>query len=157
MADARQTKVVQCAKKYIGSKDWDKNVDKGSVLSDEYKCNLFVAEVLNEAGFEVPYTNKAGIKAMIRLISKLDFNFDRPLVAAQWYKGECPGTTLVGEGVNGLNKAWPGDIITNGVHVGIISGPKKTISATPSQGVVENDWGWRAGDIDSMKVFRYHP
>lgn len=25
-----------------------------------YKWNLFVAEVLGEAGFEVPYTNQAG-------------------------------------------------------------------------------------------------
>ena len=57
-----------------------------------------------------------------------------------------------------LIQAQPGDIITNGGHIGIISAQGKTISASSIENViVENDWGWREGQRDQVKVFRYMP
>ena len=66
--------------------------------------------------------------------------------------------TLVGSGSDGLNKCWPGDIITDGGHMGIISAPQKTISASyPERKIVENDWGWRNENLKDVKIYRYHP
>lgn len=168
MADARQTKVVAAAKAKIGSKDWAWYAFKDNFIPTEPKCNLFVAQCLGEGGFEVPYTNTEGTKATI-LHAPWNFiagfwgeqnkiSTKRPLTARQWYNGECPGTTLVGEGKVGLEKSWPGDIVTDGSHVGIISGPQKTISASAKENkVVENTWGWRPDEIPKMRVYRYHP
>jgi len=59
--------------------------------------------------------------------------------ASDWHKGNVPGY----EKVTGVPQ--PGDVATNGTHVGIVSGKGKTISVTsrkqdPRYGtVVEND------------------
>lgn len=160
MADAKQTQVVNAAKKYIGSKDWNFFAKKGNVLWGECKCNIFVAQVLGEAGLKVPCTNKAG-KYVSIVLNLIGDSTERPLCCADWYNTDngtkWEAVKLVGKGVDGLNKSWPGDIVTDGKHIGIISGPKKTISATLHDGVVENDWGWRSEQLSSMKVFRYHP
>ena len=51
-----------------------------------------------------------------------------------------------------MQKSIVGDIITDGGHVGIISGYNKTISAG-CQKIIENDFGWR-GEKD-VRVYRY--
>ena len=40
-------------------------------------------------------------------------------------------------------------------HVGIVAGPGKTVSATPSDGVVHNDWGFRASQEGNVVFRRY--
>lgn len=81
---------------------------------------------------------------------------NRPYVSKQWKAGEVPGMKLVGNGMDGLDKSQPGDIITDGQHVGIISGPSLTISASSAESkIVENDWGWRYGTRGDMTIFRY--
>ena len=82
----------------------------------------------------------------------------RPYVCKQWYNEEFPYFKYIGKGTEALKKAKPGDIITNGSHMGIISGQKKTISASSKvfvNKVVENDWGWRKDERDTVKIFRY--
>ena len=78
---------------------------------------------------------------------------------------------MVGKDLNALDNSWPGDIIvlyepkiwgivpfTGSHHMGIISGPQKTISASGlTNKIVENDWGWRTNHWTQVKVFRYHP
>ena len=64
-------------------------------------------------------------------------------------------------GIAGLDSSWPGDIISDGNHCGIISGVRKVISASGKIGdffqVVENDWGWSKGECTKVVVRRYHP
>lgn len=106
--------------------------------------------------------NKPG-NIISKLISLFQDNNTRPYVWQQWYNEEVPNMTCIGKGIPALNKCWPGDIVTDGHHIGIISAPQKTISASFSEGkVVENNWGWRAtnkdgGCRDNVKIFRYHP
>ena len=48
---------------------------------------------------------------------------------------------------------------TEGTHVGIVSSDKTTISATPEDGVVENDWGFRetgsSGNKNRTRFYTY--
>ena len=155
----RQTKVVNCAKSHIGSGDWGvfcvRKSDDGKVQFNfgEPKCNLFVYEMLIAGGVGQELPNKAGFLGGI--FNQLK---DRPYTAKQWHNGEVPKMKLVGSGVDGLNKCWPGDIVTDGSHVGIISGPQKTISASAKTNtIVENNWGWRKENYADVKIFRYHP
>ena len=65
------------------------------------------------------------------------------------------------KGVKALNKSLPGNIITNGIHMGIISRPHKTINASSRIGdkmkIVDNDWGWREDEKNIVKIVRYFP
>ena len=66
----------------------------------------------------------------------------RPYVCKQWYNEEVPYFKCIGKGTEALKKAKPGDIITNGSHIGIISGQKNTIRQSSKafvNKVVEND------------------
>jgi hypothetical protein len=36
---------------------------------------------------------------------------------------------VIGKGIPALQKSWPGDIISDGNHCGIVSGVRKVISA----------------------------
>ena len=53
----------------------------------------------------------------------------------------------------------PGDVATNGIHVGIVSGKGTTISAsTETNTVVENSWGFRTKSKKpsvGMRFYRY--
>lgn len=156
---ARQTRVVNAAKKHIGSSSWSVLVRKDSADGKvcfnpgEPKCNLFVYEMLVEGGVPQSLPNQSG-----RLGRLFNDKTARPFTASQWYAGEVPDMQCVGTGISALDKSWPGDIVTNGSHVGIISGPQKTISASAIENViVENAWGWRPEERDKVRVFRYHP
>lgn len=108
--------------------------------------------MLTLGGVKQELINKPGLNG--KIFNKL---IDRPYTAEQWYNGLVPNMKLVGSGIDGLNKCSPGDIITNGSHIGIISGPQKTISASSIENkIVENDWGWRNEDIPKIKIFRYN-
>lgn len=50
---------------------------------------------------------------------------DRPYICSQWYKEEVPNftCTCIGKGIKVLEKPLPGNIITDGHHMGIISRP----------------------------------
>jgi hypothetical protein len=57
--------------------------------------------------------------------------------ASDWHRGKVPGFVRV-------ENPMPGDVVSNGAHVGIVSGKGKTVSASSKTGhVVENDWGFK--------------
>lgn len=152
--DEIRQKIVEQAKQYIGSTDWTKGKKRTSFDGEvtfkekEPKCNLFVYEVLKQAGIDTGLPNKYG-----RL-----FIQKRPYRCKQWYAEEVPNFKFMGKGKEALKQSKPGDIITQGKHIGIISGFKKTISASSRSNenkVVENDFGWREDEQDIVKVFRY--
>jgi hypothetical protein len=69
------------------------------------------------------------------------------LSANDWWSGKSGGWTQV-------NNSSPGDIITDGHHIGIVSGKNTSISAASSGVVVENDWGFRDANAH-IRFFRY--
>ena len=145
--EARQTKVVNKCKLMLGSKNWDISTeriseDKKVIFNKNQKKDyLFIYEMLTKGGVE----------------DILDDN-NNPYTCLQWHKEEVPDMILVGYGIDGLNKSWPGDIVTDGFHIGIISGPQKTIHISEKNNiVVEDNWGWRKEDFDKVKIFRYDP
>jgi len=74
--------------------------------------------------------------------------------ASDWHKGKVTGFERV------TGTPLPGDVATNGTHVGIVSGKVKTLSVTsiernPDYGrVVENDWGFRPENSGTMTFWR---
>jgi hypothetical protein len=108
MAAARQTRVVTAAKSHIGEWKWScawfHESEQGTFLPGEWKCNLFVAEMLGEGGFKVPLFNQAGTCASFAL-NLCSGKTGRPPTASQWFNGEVSGTTLVGSGQQGLEKS----------------------------------------------------
>lgn len=150
--------ILETAKLFVGSTDWVEGVIRISfdnqvkVLDGEPKCNLFVHEMLEMSGIHMDLPNSYGKRHKTPDYPK------RPYVCKQWQKEQVKNFKCIGKGVKALNNSLPGDIITNGTHIGIISGPNKTISASSRENkVVENDWGWRKIQRNSVKIFRYQP
>jgi hypothetical protein len=171
MAEARQTKVMNEAKKRIGSTAWAKDVERksdvGDFAKDEWKCNLFIAEMMHAGGIAVPLINYQPdgvfVWILVRILQVKPPANNRPPCAIDWYnakdRSDLSFVTFVGEGTQGLNASWPGDIVTDGHHCGLISAPRKTISATQTE-IVENDWGWRKDQLSgasAVRIYRYHP
>jgi hypothetical protein len=143
--------IVDKARGYVGSTDWAYKTAKENFGAGKYKCNLFVYDVLTEAGAQVP------------LINSGRWSGERyPPVAAQWAD---PNLSIPGFEIVPKDQAQPGDVVaiphlyipglTPTGHVGIVTGPGKTTSvitrdekgnpAVPEI-VRENDWGFRQGD-----------
>ena len=160
---ARQTKVLEQARAQIGSSNWSLYTSRTSAdgkvtfRNGEYKCNLFVYEMLVAGGVKQELPNGAG-RITSFLLNLFNCPTSRPSCASDWYNGKVPNMTYIGQGVNALNKCWPGDIVTDGHYVGIISAPQKTISASAVENkIVENNWGWRKEQWNTVRIFRYHP
>ena len=163
---SKQTLLLEIARTKIGSNAWD--INKKRISSDgkviflpgEPKCNLFLYEILVEAGIPQLLPNIAGRMASENL-DKTGESKERPFVCRQWFNFEVPNMEFIGEGEEAMNKTIPGDIVTSGSHIGIISSYRKTISASTKPEslflVVENEWGWREDEIGTMRVFRYRP
>jgi len=127
------------AEKHIGETAWAFNVEREAegndsvcVPSDENKCNLFVYEVILDSGFDIGTPNTAN--PLKNPLLAVTFKLSRPPCAIDWYenyKTMVKGATLVGEGNDCLENALPGDIITDGVHMGIYAGNEEAISANP--------------------------
>ena len=142
---ARQIIVLNKSKSMKGSKNWDISSEritedkKVKFRENEKKDYLFIYEMLT----------KGGVEDLLQ-------DTGNPYSSLQWYKGEVPDIDYIGEGIEGLNKSWPGDIVTDGFHIGIISGPSKTIHVSETKNIViEDEWGWRKEDLDKVKIFRY--
>ena len=156
----RQSDVLKFCYDNIGKDYWSYSKERTSidkkltVESGKYKCNLFVYEALVSGGVNVPLFYDDNGKAIAPNTKN-------------WYNEEVEGFRLVGQGLEALDKSWPGDIIVlykSSIfpwdyehHIGIISGPQKTISASGlTNEIVENDWGWRTNQWTQVKVFRYN-
>ena len=154
-------KIVDQAKLFIGSSDWSWTGTKisydGKALfgNGEFKCNLFVYDVLGICGIKMDLPNQPG------RFRKFIIKSERPYTTKQWYNEQVPNFKYIGKGVKALEQSVPGDIITDGKHMGIISGPQLVISASSrpedENKVVENEWGWREDIKNNVKIFRYIP
>jgi len=145
------------ARKRIGSDAWSQWANRGDFAWSEPKCNLFVYEVLKAAGAQVPLPNEGGKTKYFNIDNWFKDAGQRPPTASQWHDEKYAPLKDHWRIVQQLHESCPGDVITDGGHMGIISGSKKTISAsTDTNTVVENDWGWRR-DNTNVVVRRYKP
>ncbi|MCB9832506.1 MAG: hypothetical protein H6807_08520 [Planctomycetes bacterium] len=121
----------------------------GAKWANKPKCNLFVAHMIRDAGYGVPMT-RATFGWLKHFFGKKDY--DRILSAREWYDGKASGYVFV-------DTPLPGDIVTNGSHMGIWTGESENqyvISASSkddaeNMGVVHNDGGI---DPKSMRFLR---
>lgn len=127
------TDVVSVARN--DKRDWSKAADRRDINSgfgpETYKCNLFADTQYEAAGYNLPNIG-GGIIARA---------FERYPPGAQSLSNSnyaVPGWPVVS------GPAQPGDLIADQGHVGIVTGPGSSISASPG-GVVENRWGFRPG------------
>ena len=148
--DDFRKEILRIARANIGEHAWDyfpsrqakrnKDVKFGMF---EYKCNLFVYEILLASLINIGTPNETSKKRwFIRLQGKLK----RPPTARQWYDNEVPSFEEIER-----DDAKGGDICSDGEHCGIVSRYGKTISANGSI-IIENDWGWRKGQ-NNVKFF----
>ena len=151
----KKERIYLNAEKNIGETAWAKDKKRQAKRNEhvcftagEWKCNLFVYEILLASGKDIGTPNKAN--ALHHPILALENKLDRPPCAIDWYNKTVSGMTFIGEGDDGKSKCKQGDIITNGEHIGIVAGNNKTISATASQ-IEHNNWGFRG---ENVRIFR---
>jgi hypothetical protein len=154
-----QNEIVKCSESCLGSRKWAlcalrKSEDgKFKFNPGEPKCSLFVYEMLTKAGVTQESPDQPGIQVGIFNQSE-----NRPYTAKEWHNQEVPKMQLIGCGADGLNDCLPGDIITDGSYIGIISDKKEKLTfSASSQEIIEDDWGWREEDYPKIKIFRYEP
>ena len=154
-----QEKIYLNAKANVGETVWAYEVDRQAkknpkvyFTGNEWKCNLFVYEMILDSGYDIGTPNTAGFKHLILFFQGKN---KRPPCCMDWYNEKVPGFILIGEGEEGKQNCIPGDIVTDGTHMGIIAGNEQTISAAYDE-VVENDWGYRGNEKRTLKYFRYN-
>ena len=152
-----QEDIYNNAKSHIGETYWAKKEERQAEGNEhvffkkgEWKCNLFVYEMILASGYDIGTPNK--MSCIKHPILCFKHQTERPPCASDWKNEKVSGFVLIGEGDQGRKKSKKGDIITDGSHVGIISIDNQTISAT-SEEIVENDWGFKGEK--NMKIFRY--
>ena len=128
-------KALKWAKDKIGDMSYSQSGNlPGPFGPGDPKCNKFASDAYNKG-------NKT------ELIPDGILGGSPPL-AKDWFTGKVPSGFVKTE------SPQPGDIITDGHHVGIVSDiPKNTVSGATAIGVVENNWGYR---VDSRPVVYYH-
>ncbi|QDV35077.1 hypothetical protein [Tautonia plasticadhaerens] len=130
----KAAKIVEVAKRHVGSALWAYSVEKGDFGKNTNKCNLFVYDVMVEADARP-----------LPVVSRRIF-WTRPPLAREWAD---PAVEI--EGWDVVSSPEPGDVISEAHeyadatgHVGIVVGPGETVSAA-SNAVLRNDWGFRQG------------
>ena len=123
----RQEKIYLTAKANIGDKSWAKNSSRQAKRNEhvffcagEWKCNLFVYEVILKAGYNIGCPNRT-INPFKDSELIFEFKIFRPPTTHDWYNNKIPCFRFIGEGQNGKNKMQNGDIITDNTHMGIVS------------------------------------
>lgn len=108
-----QERIYLTAKENIGETVWAKKVARTAKKNSkvkfgkgEYKCNLFVYEVLLCAGIDIGLTKKSHPSFFWK-------SNDRPACASDWYDEDvCPALYK--------KKIDSGDVATDGKHMGIV-------------------------------------
>lgn len=124
------------ARSQIGSKDYARFEKLGEWKKNSFKCNAFVIRAFNHNIIPPVINSRPNPKTLgITYI---------PYRAKDFYDGKVPGFKRV-------SSPLPGDVVSDGRHVGIVSGIGKTISASSKTNtVVENQWGF------FEKKYRYY-
>ncbi|XP_046339598.2 uncharacterized protein LOC124120756 [Haliotis rufescens] len=126
---------VRIADRYNGSTHWS-YASSHATGRNTNKCNIFVADVFDEAGGAVPHRW---------------FGFAGPIGAREWGN---PGSSYLTRDSCWTNyrTGLVGDVIAGEGHVGIVTGWRMTTSTTGYR-VVKNNWGFRPGQ--SVTYWRY--
>ena len=159
-------KILLNAQANIGETAWAKDVDRQAkrndevyVLKGEWKCNLFVYEIILASGYDIGTPNSVNCWNPKYYDICLKKKTKRPPCCKDWFDETVPGFYLIGTDDEGRKISEKGDIITDGIHVGIISIPKDgyTISAAEKE-VVETQFGFSESDKTekTFKIFRYN-
>lgn len=123
------------------TRDWSRAADRTDVNSGfgegTYKCNLYADTQYEAAGYNLP---NIGGGALARALGK--YPPGAQSLSSSSYS--VPGWPVVS------GPAQAGDLIAYLGHVGIVTGPGRSISASPG-GVVENDWGSRSGQTPVIR------
>ena len=141
-------KIADLARSHIGSSSWDRfghRTGSGvTALPFAPKCNLFVYEMLRNAGLYPGRPHTGG-----RIHRR--FNDNVPKTAADWASRSfyIPGWRIL----ESVETPMPGDIAATVTHVGIVTGNRLTTSVHISGPVVENEWGFRDGQAGQV-IFR---
>ena len=145
---AVRQKTYENAKDNVDSKDWNLLGTWNGHGWRQNKCNLFVYDMLLKAGADVPLIDRNGSGIWDTIHDKLFGAWSAsPPLAREW--GDA-GFGIKGFRILGPGEVLqPGDVGSDGSHVGIYGGDNKTISASlralPPGKVVRNDWGFRKG------------
>jgi hypothetical protein len=154
-------RLVQNARADIGSDTWAPTYENGVIKNH---CNEYVASKLRESGAHVP--NIGGVSGTFGEEASDKVN---EMSGGKW-GGNIPSAQDWHDGVPGFERVrteegespLPGDVASNGRHVGIVSGTGNTVSVTtrdpdaPDYGrVVETRWGFRLGNSEEMTFWRY--
>jgi len=150
-------KFYEYAKAYIGSFVWNKSGERQAYRNQnvkftyyEYKCNLFVYEMIPNVGYDIGTPCNSGRRDELLNPNKPN----RPPTAFMWYNNKdthsIPGFKFIGQGDEGKSECIPGDIITDSKHMGIVAEEKTSISASSRVWdllkVVHNNWGFRGNE-----------
>jgi len=128
--------------------------------SGEWKNNLFVYEIILASGYDVGTPNQLNASKHPELAA--NDKLDRPPCAKDWYynyETKVSGAVLVGEGSDGINEAIPGDVITDGINIGIYYGDGEIVVADPKVISKTKSWGSNGFGFDNIpvKIFRIDP
>jgi len=150
-----QDLIYENAKANIGDKSWAKEVDRQAkrnenvfVLKDEWKCNLFVYEIILASGYDIGTPNSVNCKKEKYKKICEQKKDKRPPCCKDWFDEKVPGFDLIGKNDEGRKLCQKGDIITNGGHIAIVSNPEdgSTISAAENEVIFG----------ENFKIFRYN-
>ncbi|KAI0237426.1 hypothetical protein LSAT2_012047 [Lamellibrachia satsuma] len=109
---SKREKIAKKAEANIGSKVWAKAVAH-KVGAGEWKCNIFVAEMIEAAGASVPHRH---------------WYMWSPIGANEWAKTDS--SYLVDSGCwTHVTSSGRGDVAAYGGHVGIVVGTDTVVSA----------------------------
>jgi len=159
-----QEKIYLNANINIGETVWAKQNERQSkrnplVLfeSGEWKCDLFVYEIILASGFNIGTPNKLNDSKHPELAAQEKLN--RPPCSKDWYNDsetKVPGAVLIGEGSEGVKEAIQGDVITDGINIGIYAGNGEIIVANQDAISRTNSWGSNGFGYENIpvKVFR---
>lgn len=135
--------IARYAREQIGSRKW--TVESSHQTGrNTFKCNIFVADVLKHERAYAP--------------NRWPF-FYSPIGADQW--ADPDSRYLKDSDYWNLCSGRPqtGDVIAEHGHVGIVTGYRRTTSASartdPMGIVVENDWGFRSGNNPTCWRYNY--
>ena len=127
------------ARSQIGSTEYAKAARLGKWEEKRWKCNAFVIRAFNHNVIPEVIAQKSNPLTL--------WTTKVPYRAKDFYNGKVPGFVQV-------KHPQPGDVCSDDHHVGIVSQPGKTISASKDS-VVENEWGFRKNAKRESRFFRY--
>lgn len=136
-----QPALAQRAESFEDSTNWDTNKRRlvgGAYLEGDFKCNQFCGEMIESEGLYQPFRMRGGV---INAAAKY-------LSAQNWFDGAGVGWGFVRYG-----PLHAGDIVTDGIHMGIYVGQRGVASASSKTNtVVVNNWGIRNSTLDGFHV-----